>query len=383
MLRYQENKKISLFLPSLSGGGAERVFVNLANEFTNRGLKVDLILAKKEGPYLKDISEKVNIIDLKARSVLFSLLPLAKYLRKERPNILLSSMEHANIISIIASTLARTKARVIVRTANTISLSIKQAKRGRALLSKYGAFFLYRFASGIIANSKGSADDLAKTLKISRDEITVLYNPLAIKYITEKAREDVNHKWLVNKQGIIILSAGRLRKHKDFSTLIRSFNVVLEKYKEAKLVIIGEGPDRKDFEKLIKKLNLEDTISLPGFVQNPYAYMSRADIFVLSSKWEGLPNVLLEAMACGTPVVSTDCPSGPAEILQNGIYGKLVPVGDYLALAEAIKKTIENPIDSQKLKERANDFSLEKIATDYLTFFLNKFYVWSCWRNFL
>ena len=369
MLRYQENKKISLFLPSLSGGGAERVFVNLANEFTNRGLKVDLILAKKEGPYLKDISEKVNIIDLKARSVLFSLLPLAKYLRKERPNILLSSMEHANIISIIASALARTKARVIVRTANTISLSVKQAKRGRAIISKYGALILYRFADEIIVNSKGSADDLAKTLKISRDKITVLYNPLAVEYITESAKENIDHKWFVNKQGIIILSAGRLLKHKDFSTLIRSFNVVREKYKQAKLVIIGEGSDRKDIENLIKKLNLEDSVSLPGFVENPYAYMSRADVFVLPSQWEGLPNVLLEAMACGTPVISTDCPSGPKEILENGKYGKLVPVGDYLALAKAIEKTIESPIDSQKPKERADDFSLEKIATDYLTFF--------------
>jgi len=364
-LRKRNQGRIAFFLPSLRGGGAERMFVNLTNGFASRGLKVDLVLAQKEGPYLKDVSNKVRIIDLGVKRVLFSLLPLIKYLRTEKPAALISSMEHANIIAGLAKFLARSKTKVIARAANTLSFSLKGTKWNKRWLRKYGAMIFYRFANEIVANSKGSADDLARTLKIPRERIRVIYNPTIIPDVFKKAREEIDHSWLNNKTSPVIMGVGRLRKQKDFSTLIRAFAKLREK-KDARLIILGEGEDRKKLENLIKKLSLQDYVDLPGFVKNPYAYMARADVFVLSSRWEGLPNTLIEAMACGTPVISTDCPSGPAEILEGGKYGKLVPVGDVNALANAILEILENPLDKKILQERARFFSAEKAVGKYL-----------------
>ena len=362
----QDKQKISFFLISLLGGGAERVFVNLANEFVSRGLDVDLILAQKEGPYLREVSNKVNIIDFRSKRVLLSLFPLVKYLKKEKPDVLISSMEHANIIAILAKIFSRSKTRIVVRVANTLSLSLQGTMWTKRWIRLYGAIIFYRLADEIIANSNGSADDLAKTLKISRNRIKVIYNPIVIPKILRKAEEESVHPWLKHKTLPVIIAVGRLfDKQKDFSTLIKAF-VELRKQKEVRLIILGEGKDRKKLENLIKELNLKNFVDMPGFADNPYAYMAKSDVYALSSQWEGLPNTLIEAMACGTPVVSTDCPSGPAEILENGKYGKLVPVGDADALAQAIIETLDNPFNPQELRKRAGYFSIENAVNKYL-----------------
>ena len=364
-------KHIAFFIPSLGGGGAERMLLNLANEFARRGLCVDLVLVRKEGPYLDKVGEGVNIVDLGARRVLFSLVPLIKYLRRERPRALIASMEHANIIAILAKFLARAKTKVIIRVANTLSISLQESKGYRQPLRLYGTILFSRFADKIVAVSKGVADDFAKTVRIPRETIKVIYNPTVTK---EMLRQSTKHRVQntnktqsreQKKQTYTVLGIGRLHPQKDFGTLIRAFAKVREN-RNAKLIILGEGEKRKELEELVKELDLREDIELPGFVDNPYVYMARADVFVLSSRWEGLPNTLIEAMACGTPVVSTDCPSGPAEILENGKYGKLVPVEDVDVLAKAILETLENPIDSQKLQERAEYFSVEKAVEKYL-----------------
>jgi len=364
-------KHIAFFIPSLGGGGAERMFLNLANEFVRRGLRVDLVLVRKEGPYLNKVAEEVNIVDLGARRTLFSLVPLIKYLRRERPRALIASMEHANIIAILAKFLARVKTKVIIRIANTLSVSLQGSKGYRQPLRLYGTILFSRFADKIIAVSKGVADDFAKTVRIPRETIKVIYNPTVTKkmlYQRKKHRVQNTDKAQgreQKKQTCTVLGIGRLHPQKDFGTLIRAFAKVREN-RNAKLIILGEGEKRKELKELVKELDLREDVELPGFVDNPYVYMARADVFVLSSRWEGLPNTLIEAMACGTPVVSTNCPSGPAEILENGKYGKLVPVEDVDVLAKAILETLENPIDSRKLQERAEYFSVKKAAEKYL-----------------
>jgi glycosyltransferase involved in cell wall biosynthesis len=374
-----KKEKISFFIPSLRGGGAERVFVNLANEFSKRGFNVDLVLAQKEGQYLSDVSEKVNVVDLKSKRVLFSLLPLIKYLKKEKPKVVISSMEHCNIIAILASKLSFSKTKTVARVANTLSLSLKGTKWHKRWIRKYGAMFFYRFADKIVLNSKGSADDLVKTLKIDLKRINIINNPLAINDIKEKAKERNSHKWIKEKKLPIVLAVGRLNKQKDFPTLIKAFS---ELKREAKLIILGEGEERISLEKLIKELNLEDSVDMPGFVRNPYAYMSNANVYVLSSKWEGSPNTMIEAMACGVPVVSTDCPSGPSEILdpvksindhgtRDGKYGELVPVGDAKKLAEKIDCVLSlSEEERRKIGEKARKsveerFSVEKMVDKY------------------
>jgi glycosyltransferase involved in cell wall biosynthesis len=354
----KKNKKVSLFIPSLRGGGAEKMFINLANEFVERGIDVDLVLAQKEGPYLKDVSDKVDIVDLKSRRVLFSLFPLIKYLRKEKPSVVLSTLNHANIIILIAKIFSFSKAKIIIRIPNYFSIS---AENKIKILAK----IFYKRADKIIAISKGIKGDLISTLKIKENKIKVIYNPIFKKNIIQKSKEKNVHSWLKEKNIPIILGVGRLTEQKDFSTLIRAF-YKLRKKREVKLIILGEGEKRKELEKLIKELKLENDVSMPGFVNNPYSYMKKADVFVLSSGWEGFGNVIVEAMTCGTSIVSTNCLSGPSEILSNGKYGKLVPVGNINKLTEAIEETLDNPIDKKILQKRAMDFSVGKITDEYL-----------------
>ncbi len=363
-----KNKKIVFFIPSLRGGGAERVMVNMANKLSDWDYIIDFIIAQKEGDYFSDIKEEVNIVNLKASRILFSLFPLIKYLKRSRPQVLIASMEHVVIISVLAKILSFSKTKIIARVANTLSFSLQGTKWYKRWIRKYGAMIFYRFVDEIVANSKGSADDLSRTLKISREKIKVIYNPTDIFNIDNKLKEVVTHPWLKEKDFPVIISVGRLHSQKDFSSLIESF---VQINKSAKLIILGEGEERSNLEKLIRELELSERVFMPGFVSNPYAYISRADVFVLSSRWEGLPNVLIEAMACGVPVASTNCPSGPSEILEDGKYGELVPVGDPEKLAEKIEYLLNlseekrEEITSRARKSVEEKFSIDKMVKEY------------------
>ncbi len=357
--------KIALFLPSLRGGGAERVMVNLARGFSEKGLEVDLILAKAEGPYLSEVPAGVRVIDLHSSRVLASLPGLVHYLRRERPQALLSTLDHANIVALWACKLARVPNRLVVRVAANLSQSASNASSARGRLMPRLIHKFYPWADAVVAISQGVADDLVKTARLPRERIQVIYNPVVTPEILEKAEEPLNHPWFAPGEPPVILSAGRLTKQKDYPTLIRAFALVCRE-RPARLMILGEGEERPKLEALVRELDLDEDVSLPGFVDNPYAYMARSAVFVLSSAWEGFGNVLVEAMAVGTPVVSTDCPSGPAEILEGGKWGKLVPVGDIEALAEAIMATLTNRIDSTSIADRAQIFGLDNIIRDYM-----------------
>lgn len=367
-----DKKKISLFIPSLKGGGAERAILNLANELSvDSNFKVDLVLIGKAGTYLAEVQSRVNIVDLKSSNVPKSLFPLIKYLKKEKPDILISTLSHASAVSILATMLSRSKTKTIVRMANTFSKVLKNINFTERMILFWGVKIFFRFANEIVAVSDGVADDLAKTIKISRSKMKVIYNSTDIEKIKNKYKESITHPWLKNKTNPVILAVGRLTVEKDYPTLIKAFSILSEK-NNFRLIILGEGKKRSELESLIKKLELQEKIDLPGFTRNPFVYMRNCDIFVLSSATEGFPNTLIEAMACGTPVVSTDCPSGPREILDNGKFGKLVKVGDEKSLAEAILETIKNPLSSEELINRVREkFSLKEAIKKYLDIIRN------------
>lgn len=356
---------ITLFLPSLRGGGAERVMVNLARGFAEQGFKVDLVLTKAEGPYLSQIPSNVRVIDLNAHRVLYSILGLIRYLRQEKPQAILSALDHANVVSVWAKKLSRVPTPVLVTVHSTLSRASANATSIRVRITPLLVRIFYPWADAIVAVSEGIANDLSDLTGISRKKINVIYNPIINDELIQKSNQKINDEWVNQSEAPVILSVGRLTEAKDFETLIQAFKKVHDKIK-SKLLILGEGEKRNELEKLINSLNLEDDVRMPGFVENPYVYMRRASIFVLSSKFEGLPTVLVEAMACNLPIISTNCTSGPSEILENGKYGKLVPVGNIDMMAEAILDFINNK-QIMKLKyDNLDRYTVEKSTENYI-----------------
>lgn len=359
--------RVSIFLPSLNGGGAERVMVTLANAFYDRGYAVDLVLGLAAGPYLQNVDSNVRVVNLNAERVSNSLFPLVSYLRREQPVVVLSAMTHANVIAILARLLARSRARLVISERSTISVeaSRSQGLVGRILFAMVPR--LYKFADKIVVVSKAAAYDLVRFSRLLPSAIDVIYNPFELEKINRKAAEEIDHDWVKLGAPPVILAIGRLSEQKDFSSLIQAF-AQIRKTQQVRLLILGEGEQRAKLESLAESLGLSsDDIQMPGFVIAPFSYLARCAVFVLSSRWEGLPGVLIEAMACGAPVVSTDCPSGPNEILESGRWGALVSVGDVNALASAIARVLDTPRSQlPDVRQRAMDFEQGRAVDAYL-----------------
>ena len=359
------NTKIAFFLPDLKGGGAERVFLDLCIHLTKRGNIVDLVIGTVAGEIASRIPKNINLINLESKRISRALPRLLRYLNSNHPVALFSTLSHASIIAIIASKLAKHKFKLIVRVATHLKEYYKEPRFLEARFMAFLVKFFYPHADEILAVSEGVADEICNFCKITRERVKVIYNPAFTPRITECLSLRSETAGIENDGKFLVLGVGSLTRPKDFSTLLKAFALV-RKHIPARLIILGEGKERNSLVGLSKKLGIEDDFSLPGFVDNPFVFMQQASVLVLSSRREGLPNVLIQAMACGCPVVSTDCPSGPREILENGRYGKLVPVGHEHKLAEAILTTIEENPDTTAGIERAKDFSIEKIADQYL-----------------
>jgi len=288
-----------------------------------------------------------------------------RYLRSEQPEAMLSVFGYVNIIACWAWRFAGVRTRLLLNEQNTISLESGNASKWRGRLVPWLIKRFYPWANGIVVVSNGVRDDMAQLTKIPRERITVIYNPSVVgAEVWEKAQAPLDHPWFKPDQPPVLVAVGRLQMQKDYPTLLHAFAKV-RKNRPVRLLILGEGKERVPLEELIKELGLEQDISLPGFVMNPYAYMARASLFVLSSRWEGLPTVLIEALCCGTPVVSTDCPSGPREILRDGQYGQLVPVGDVDELARAIEATLKNKAPSPP-SESWRPYDLKNVVNQYI-----------------
>jgi len=333
-------KKVALFLSYLGGGGAERVMLNLAKGFLESGFQVDLVLAKAWGPHLWKVPAGVTLIDLGAPRPLLSVSKLGQYLRREEPVALIAAMHYANELAIVAKRLARVDTTIIVTEHNTLSRSLSRTKGLKQRLIPLTVRYLYPLADKVVAVSQGARHDLEHLGRLPAKQLHAIYNPVITPDLEGKAIAAVDHPWFQPGQWPVILGVGKLEPQKDFPTLIRAFAQV-RSHRPCRLAILGWGPGQDGLQSLIDDLGLTDDAALLGYVENPYAYMARAQTFVLSSAWEGLPTVLIEAMALGLPVISTDCKSGPDEILKGGHYGPLVPVGDSNAMAQAIDAVLD------------------------------------------
>ncbi len=336
------------------------MMVTLANHFAGRGITTDLVVASYEGTYCGDVASAVRVVDLETSRTLTSVPHLVRYLLTKRPDALLSTLMYVNVIAACAHFLAQSKARLVFREANIIAASEARRHSIKGRWIQRLAPWAYRYADAVIGVSAGVTDDIVNVLGVRKENVETIYNPVG-EDVFQKATEEV-------RNGLpgppVVLGVGRLAEQKGFDTLIRAF-AQLRKRREASLLILGEGEQREMLEKLARELSVYEDVSMPGFVENPFAYMRAANVFVLSSRWEGCPNVLLEAMASGAPVISTDCPSGPAEILENGEWGRLVGVDRVVELAAAMEESIETS-DHPDVESRARTFGVENTADQYL-----------------
>jgi glycosyltransferase involved in cell wall biosynthesis len=370
--------------------------LHLAGAFHAAGHPVDLVLCRAEGPYMSEVPPGVRIVELHrqsglsarlqiarldpdgmaalARPVLFPCRPapvqpylssLARYLATERPAALLAGKTPTNLLALWASRLSGADTRIVISEHTQLSQSITLSRKWRWRHIAPVVARTYPEAAAIVAVSNGVADDLATTAGLPRDGISTIYNPVVTPSLAVQASEPAPHPWLEDGGAPVIVAAGRLTPQKNFPLLMRAFARLRERH-PARLLLLGEGPERARLESLASTLGISGDVALPGFIGNPYAAFSRAALFVMSSDYEGLGNVLIEALACGCPVVSTDCPSGPSEILENGRYGELVPVNDSETLAAAMLRTLEAPLARNKLRQRGAEFSLERSAGHYL-----------------
>jgi len=373
-----DRRHLALSLYGLSGSGAQRRMLTLAHAFAARGHQVDLVAVRSHGPLLRELSPLVRLVTLgpwqpyllegknrRGRWALTGVPALAHYLRREQPEVLLSTSHFSNVTATWAWSLARTSTKLVVRVSNHLSRSLTHTPSLRRWFELWPMRYFYTWADAIIAVSKGIADDVAQVTRVPRERITMIYNPMITPELQENLRVPLTHPWFTPDSPPVLLGVGRLVAQKDFPTLLKAF-ARMRATREVRLMILGEGRKRAALEALARKLGVAGDVALPGFVVNPFPYMVRASALVLSSAWEGLPGVLIEAMSCGCPVVSTDCPSGPAEILDGGVYGPLVPIGDDAALAQATLSVLDAPLDAERLRARAAMFSVDRAVDQYL-----------------
>ncbi|MGV0953520.1 MAG: glycosyltransferase [Fluviibacter sp.] len=355
-------------MPDLRGGGAERVAVNLANSFVHRGYAVDIVLLSAQGEFLSDLHADVNVVDLAVGRMRWAIFPLIKYLRQVRPTAVLACMWPLTITVLLARHFARVSTRIVVAEHTTWSRSELLSRPTVCWQIRNSMHWLFPAADGIVAVSNGAAADLAQFARLDANRITTIYNPVVGSDTVSVTKPFEPLGWWFGSHRKL-LAVGTLKAIKDYATLLNAF-LLLRQQMEVRLLILGEGECRPALETQIRQLGLEASVFMPGFVKDLSPYYRQADLHVLSSVGEGLPTVIIEALAAGTPVVSTDCPSGPREILSDGRFGLLATMRDSKALASAMEQSLLSEHDEVSLKARAQDFSIDKAVDRYLELLL-------------
>jgi glycosyltransferase involved in cell wall biosynthesis len=355
--------EVALFSPSFDRGGVERMLAQLSRGLADLGYRVDLVVRRRNGELLEALPEAVRVVELDAIAR-DTLSAAVAYLRMAVPPVLVSSKPENNALAVAARLRSGVATRVYIRAASAESAR----SAGQFFLKRWRTFRtmrrVFRQADGIIAVSRDLAADVANITGIPVHTIRVAHNPVVTREMFELARAPLDHPWLEAGSPPLILGIGRLGRVKNFDLLVRAFARV-RREDPCRLMILGEGRERAALDRLARRLGLSDDFALPGFVHNPFAYLSRARLFALTSVAEGSPNALTEALALGVPVVSTDCRTGPREILQDGRYGTLVPVGDEEALAHAVRATLLQPQDPDYLRQAALPYTVEGSAREY------------------
>jgi glycosyltransferase involved in cell wall biosynthesis len=362
-------RSVAIYMHDLSSGGVERLTLTLADEFSRFGIRTTLLLHARRGDFLDQVPEGVEVVAFGTWREIADLPPLMSFLRRARPDVLLSSLNHNNIIAVWARLLARVPTRVVVSVHNTLSEEVAALGgwKYRAMPTLYRRFL--PLADSVVAVSQGVAEDLSKVARVQLGRISVIHNPILHRNFDALAAEPVPHRWLQpGAPRPVFVSVGRLVEQKDFSTLLRAFSLYRRAH-PGRLVVLGRGPLLEQLQAEAAQLGIQDDVDFAGFSPNPLPYLYAADLFVLSSRYEGFGNVLVEALGCGTPVLSTDCPHGPREILEDGAHGRLVPVGDAAALAAGMEQRGAGPWTPETLRARARAFSSDVIARRYLEIF--------------
>ena len=364
--------KISIILPNLQGGGAERLHINLAEDWLARGYQVEFVLMQKNGELLPLVCAQATIKNLNVKKTRYLLLPLAKYLWQANADIIIAAMWPLTSLTVLAWLLTFKKGRLFVSDHNQLSVSCQHELKHKQNLTQLANWIKWTYpqATGIIAVSKGVKADIMAFTGFESDKIEVIYNPAAASNLPYLLATTPRELLWGKGYDYHILAVGTLKPIKDYPTLIKAF-AQLPVELNCKLIILGEGECRATLTRLIAALNLQTRVELRGFVTYPQPWFNSADLFVLSSYSEGFGNVIVEALEFGVPVVATQC-GGPVEILDNGRYGSLVPVGDYDALAKAMQASLLTSHNHADLKQRAQDFSVATISKQYLSYFFRK-----------
>ncbi len=365
-------QKIAFFLPKLTYGGAERVIIDIANSLSKRGYLIDIVLAKGGNTYIDEISPSINIINLNCKSTILSFLPLSRYIKKSSPDGIISALSHANCVVLLARKISNNNTKIVVSERN-ISYRNTTNKIGfKRIILDWLIKYLYPEAKCIITVSEGVRKSIISTYKFKADQVKCIFNPIDFKKINKLKSEKIVNSEIINKlkseNKKIILSVGSLTAQKNYSLLIKSFKIVSEKI-NCKLIILGEGPERAKLYELCRNLEIDrKSIYLPGFIANPFPFMKVSDLYVLSSLWEGLPNVLIQALACNCKIISTDCDAGPREILENGKWGRLTKVNDINELAHAMIEELSEKTHkySNSRIGRLERFNIDKVTNQYL-----------------
>ena len=364
----QTSKSLTFLLPNYGDGGLERMFVNLAAEISQRGIKTYFFVGDTSKPYLDKLPEAVQLKQLHGNSFADRVKEIAAHLTTDQPSALLTAREQGLPIALKAKTRAAARTKIFYRAVTNITASLSHRHLLKRIMGKFQLRQLrhwYRQVDGIIAVSHGIAEDVQRISGIPLEKIHVAHNPVVNPQLFEQAGQSLAHPWFAAGEPPVILGVGRITRQKNFALLVKAFAEVRRR-RPARLIILGNGSRKARLMKMAAELGVADDIQFPGFADNPYAYLNRAALFVLSSNWEGSPNVLTEALAIGCPVVATDCPSGPRETLQGGKYGPLVPMNDAGAMATAILQTLDTPLDRETLQQAAAPFHIKASADEYL-----------------
>ncbi len=360
-----EKKYLAIFCPYFDNGGVEHMLVNLSRGMASLGHKADFIVGHSNRPYLGSLPEEINIIELGSTRKTGIIEKTVTYLHQSHPSIILSAKEPSNKLLLRARTISGVPFKIFLRSVTNISKQLENRNFFKRVLVNRELKHTYRMADGIIAVSDGVAEDISKITNLPRDDISVIPNPVITPDIMDLAKQPIDHDWFCSGKPPVIIGIGRLGRPKNFSLLVKAFAEV-RKSIPCRLVILGNGRRRERLLRLARRLKVDNDFWSPGFIENPYPYIVNSRIFVLSSLWEGSPNALTESLALGIPVVSTDCPSGPREILQDGRYGQLVPLNDVTAMAQAIIRTLDAPPAPDFLKNAVKNYTMENSARQYL-----------------
>ena len=368
----KQEKNIAIVSPLFSDpgkhGGITPVVLNLAGGVADQGIGVDLLVRRhnRVATLPTNLRDRVNIVPITAKSRFSTAVSLARYMKYRAPEALLAAGHRFNLAASWARKMAP-GCRVFLSVHNTMSTEASykgrfhSAKRMRSI----GTFYVW--ADGIVAVSRGVADDLLSNTRIPESLVRVIHNPIVTPELVKRSKESVDHPWLAFDGPPVIISVGRLSSQKAFHFLIEAFSTI-RNVMDCRLIILGEGNERERLLGLINKLGLKHAVDMPGFMDNPHSWMAKASVFVLSSLYEGFGNVLVEALAVGTPVVSTDCPSGPREILDNGRYGKLVPPADPDALAKGVLDVLEGNFQQFRAEVAVAPYWYDTVARQYLEY---------------